>query len=267
MVARRMRGAGGSQSLGWPCAKRPPCSPSCPTLPAHPPPPLPQWWRVIIVNVARQVGARPASCEQMHAQLIQATGSTFCCCSALLPVAKAVAHSQATPIAPSSCTPCAPQPSPPTCPPSPGLQGLRRPHLLLPPHLHVPLRLDLRRHGCAAAALVSCCRACFAVVCSGRLLSLSACRAVAWLPGCLRPGERCLGCMAFAFGLAAAGLPARVWLAPLHLLKLQSHAPLSVPPPPSFPPTAVAGRYLLLKIFWFAYVIATALCIIASRKQ
>jgi hypothetical protein len=30
---------------------------------------------------------------------------------------------------------------------------------------------------------------------------------------------------------------------------------------------AVMGRYLLIKIFWFAYVIATALCVIASRKH
>lgn len=28
-----------------------------------------------------------------------------------------------------------------------------------------------------------------------------------------------------------------------------------------------AGRYLLMKAFWFCYVAATALCIIASRKQ
>lgn len=30
---------------------------------------------------------------------------------------------------------------------------------------------------------------------------------------------------------------------------------------------AVMGRYLLIKIFWFLYVIATSLCIIASRKH
>ena len=31
--------------------------------------------------------------------------------------------------------------------------------------------------------------------------------------------------------------------------------------------TPHAGQYYLLKIFWFLYTLATALCIIASRKQ
>ena len=38
---------------------------------------------------------------------------------------------------------------------APGVQGLRRPHLLLAPHIHVPVCLDLRCHGCAAGGRLS----------------------------------------------------------------------------------------------------------------